>query len=564
MISSILLCLIAAVTALPAPQSDPDPAISPCAGNDANDRSVWCEHSIDTDWYLDVPETGVTREYWLDITNQTLAPDGIERIVLAFNGTFPGPLIEANWGDNVVIHVHNSLTENGTSIHWHGIRQNLTVLDDGVPSITQCPIAPGDTLTYRWRATQYGTGWYHSHYSLQAWEGAAGPMIIHGPATANYDEDLGTVFLTDWGHNTADFLYHEAQVDGPPTLNNALINGQNTYNNSGTITGSRYEASFEPGKRYRIRLINGAIDTHFKFSIDNHSFTVIASDYVPLVPFEANTIELTMGQRYDLIVEANQEPGDYWLRAIPQVTCSNVESPDNIRGIIRYSTVSSTDDPTTTAWNQTDSCDDVPLESLVPYLSQNVVDPTADDSDMTVSVFRNENNLFRWSIGPETMLVKWAEPSLRQIWDGNATFEASEAVISLPDADRWIYFVIDTQVPVPHPIHLHGHDFFILAAGANSAYDSTVALNLNNPPRRDVATLPAAGYLVIAFYTDNPGAWLMHCHIGWHTSQGLALQFVEREPEIPGLLNSDILTGTCANWETWAALTGRVEEDSGV
>ena len=71
---------------------------------------------------------------------------------------------------------------------------------DGVPSITQCPIAPGDSYTYRWRAVEYGTGWYHSHFYVQAWDGVFGGIIINGPATANYDVDLGHVFLNDWYH----------------------------------------------------------------------------------------------------------------------------------------------------------------------------------------------------------------------------------------------------------------------------------------------------------------------------------------------------------------------------
>lgn len=89
-------------------------------------------------------------------------------------------------------------------------------------------------------------------------------------------------------------------------------------------------------------------------------------------------------------------------------------------------------------------------------------------------------------------------------------------------------------------------------------------LNLDNPPRRDVANLPASGYLVIAFLTDNPGVWLMHCHIGWHTSEGLALQFVERESEIAALMDYESANATCAKWEAFATSIGLEEEDSGV
>lgn len=87
---------------------------------------------------------------------------------------------------------------------------------DGVASITQCPLAPGDSQTYKWRATQYGSTWYHSHFSVQAWDGVFGGIVINGPATANYDVDLGHVFLNDWSSQTAPQLAEIASTSGPP------------------------------------------------------------------------------------------------------------------------------------------------------------------------------------------------------------------------------------------------------------------------------------------------------------------------------------------------------------
>lgn len=69
--------------------------------------------------------------------------------------------------------------------------------------------------------------WYHSHFALQAWEGAFGPILIHGPATAEYENDLGHIMLSDWSHQTADELYTSAETSGPPTLDTGLINGVN-------------------------------------------------------------------------------------------------------------------------------------------------------------------------------------------------------------------------------------------------------------------------------------------------------------------------------------------------
>lgn len=275
-------------------------AVSSCSGNTATTRSEWCDYSIDTDYNTEYVDTGVTREYWFELTDVTVAPDGVSRSAMAVNGSIPGPTIFADWGDTVTIHVTNSLTTslNGTSIHWHGIRQNFTNQNDGVVSITQCPLAVSESTTYTWKATQYGSSWYHSHFGLQAWQGIFGGIIINGPATANYEEDLGLVFLNDWDHQTVDELYSSAETSGPPTLDNGLINGTNVYGDDGdsSQTGTRFNVSFTSGTSYRMRLVNAAVDTHWKFSIDNHTMMVIASDLVPIEPYNTTVLDISMGK----------------------------------------------------------------------------------------------------------------------------------------------------------------------------------------------------------------------------------------------------------------------------
>lgn len=240
------LALLPAVFAAPSqPQSDH--SLSKRCTNSASDRSCWGDYDLSTNYYDEVPDTGVTREYWFNVENTTASPDGVERIVLAVNGSVPGPTIIGDWGDNFIIHVTNSMTANGSSIHWHGIRQNFTTENDGVGSITQCPIAPGDTKTYKWRATQYGSSWYHSHYSVQAWDGVFGGILINGPATANYDEDLGHIFLNDWSHETADVLKLTASSTGPPTVSYPPIITQNFQKDN--HTNSHCPASQLPHQR---------------------------------------------------------------------------------------------------------------------------------------------------------------------------------------------------------------------------------------------------------------------------------------------------------------------------
>ena len=116
-----------------------------------------------------------------------------------------------------------------------------------------------------------------------------------------------------------------------------------------------------------------------------------------------------------------------------------------------------------------------------------------------------------------------------------------------------------------HPIHLHGHDFWILGQATGIFDLSTSTLNLINPPRRDVASLPANGYLAIAFKKDNPGSWLLHCHIAWHASQGLAMQFVESEDDIAiSLTDTDIFEDTCAAWNAYTPTELYLQGDSGI
>lgn len=151
-------------------------------------------------------------------------------------------------------------------------------------------------------------------------------------------------------------------------------------------TGSRYNVSVTSGTSYRFRIVNGAIDSHFKFMIDNHTMTVskpwnlgfvqtliegqvMSTDFVPITPYETTVLNIGMGQRYDIVVTMDQAAvaSDFWIRAIPQAACSENDSTDNIKGILHYGSSDST--PTTTAYSFTDECVDEDMSNLVPYLS---------------------------------------------------------------------------------------------------------------------------------------------------------------------------------------------------
>ena len=194
----------------------------------------------------------------------------------------------------------------------------------------------------------------------------------------------------------------------------------------------------------------------------------------------------------------------------------------------------------------------------------------------------------------DSFMIDWANATLLLAADGIPadTWNPRFVPVVVTMVDKWRVFAIASnwtaqenhgvpaQAMIPgiaHPIHLHGHDFVVLKSGFEPfRYGGTYELDLVNPARRDVVMLPANGYVIIAFKANNPGTWLMHCHIAFHASAGLALEWVERPKEIPPLVNSvpglrDRLEEQCESWRRheasdcqWKPGFTPYQEDSGI
>ncbi|KAL8770436.1 MAG: hypothetical protein Q9209_003862 [Squamulea sp. 1 TL-2023] len=470
----------------------------------------------------------------------------------------------------------------GTTVHWHGVRQLHNVEYDGVPGVTQCPIPPGESMTYRYNVTQYGTSWYHSHISLQYSEGLFGPLIFHGPATENYDDDLGALFLQDWSHEPNIAAWENKEKYGMThSLSNLLINGTNTFDCSAITDkscvgrGRKFQTIFTSRKKYLIRLINVATDSQFQFSIDGHKLRVIANDFVPIKPYDTDSVVINAAQRYDLIVEANAPPGNYWLRATWVDACAGVanDHPADSTGIVRYEAASISDPTSVSAVEAPTTCSDEPLESLIPHLDFDI----SNIGGTTVEELRvrfTHEALFTWTINSSSLALDWSIPTLTRVFDHKAVFPTEYNVVSVnkksSSANEWAVLVIQNKVigllgTIAHPIHLHGHDFWILAQDTGPWDGTTDSFKTINPPRRDTATLPAQGHLAIAFRLDNPGTWLLHCHIVWHASQGLALEIVESEEDIQVReRDRDVLGNLCESYDGWAHNGTGLTDGSGI
>ncbi|KAJ5573783.1 Multicopper oxidase type 2 [Penicillium hispanicum] len=199
----------------------------------------------------------------LDLTWQKGAPDGNVRDMIFMNDQFPGPELRIDQGDDVEFVVHNNMPFD-TSVHFHGIEQLHTPWSDGVPGLTQKPIQSGQSWTYRWKATQYGTYWYHAHARSEIMDGLYGaiwinptpetpqPFSLISDATADIEamqkaeKNPHLVILSDWDHLTAD-EYQKAQEDSHLNVicsDSILINGRGAVYCPGTTNISSVELDY--------------------------------------------------------------------------------------------------------------------------------------------------------------------------------------------------------------------------------------------------------------------------------------------------------------------------------
>lgn len=453
---------------------------------------------------------------------------------------------------------------------------------DGVPGVTQCPIAPNSTFTYRFRADQYGTSWWHSHYSAQYVGAVAGPLIVYGPTQMDYDIDLGPVMLNDWFHSV---YYPLVQMTMAPntagdavffSADNILINGKANYNCTQTNLTCTSQAGlskfqFETGKKHRLRLINSGAEAIILFSIDNHKMTIIANDFVPVEPYEVDLITLVVGQRTDIIVEANGAPTDaVWMRAYSSPYCSDI-GLDYITGLaaIYYPEAQTDTKPTTDTTitqKQLDNCNQDPLGAQVPMYKQT---PTPNPSlTLDVECWLGNNGTHNvWYMNNISYHANYNSPNLLAASQGNLTFPLQEAVTNLGSYPSVRLVVYNHFTLASHPMHLHGHNFHVLAEGYGE-WNGSGIVNPENPQRRDTHNVQKAinnattnatndyqglpAYIVLQYEQDNPGVWPFHCHIAWHVSDGFVMSFLERPDDIRGEMEiPGYIAETCKDWQAW-------------
>lgn len=549
------------------------------------------DYILDPAWNFEAPNK--VRQYKWTITDIVGNPDGVFRPMLTINGLFPGPLIECNEGDTLIIDVDNQ-SVNATSIHFHGLFQNGTNWMDGTAGITQCPMAPKRKFRYEFKVTgQSGSYYYHGHQAVQASDGLYGPLVIHARDEKNlqqipYETDR-VVMLQDYYHDLSSGLLVSALEPGSeasPIPNGALINGLNRRDcsevpnrmcdNSGCTTPF---FGLTANANHRLRFINVGAFAWFQVSVDEHKFAITEADGTDLVPAYETRLMISPAQRYSMILNTNQSSADsFWLRAKMVTHCwkdPQLPGPgaDEVQAVIQYTKPTRKNTPKSAMtlpnsknWDQgmEVQCRDMNTTSYVPA----TYDPAPACADVSYYLRSNleigDWRLERGFFNTSTLRPNLQQPTLHRTVEGltsqNDTFTTSSTINGVNSIAydlqndftiqhtgiKTVDLIIQNFDEGNHPMHLHGHKFWVLGQGHGmfSGYES-LGLQpegkgimdghdgiLDNLMRRDVATAEGFGWLALRFIADNAGVWAFHCHMAWHSEAGLAMQFLSRVDEV--------------------------------
>ncbi|KAL7014673.1 hypothetical protein ACKWTF_016053 [Chironomus riparius] len=274
---------------------------------------------------------------------QCIVGDGIERTFMSINRQLPGPDIQVCKNDIVIVDIDNEMEGTATTIHWHGLLQYDTPYSDGVPFITQCPVAFATKFRYIFYAGKKGTHLYHSHAGQHKSNGIYGALIVREEVKKDaeklFDYDLPDFYIlcSDWMHVNAEEFF-----PGLPSkislFDSILINGHGRYLNKTTqarISTPITIYTVERHKRYLFRLINAASNVcPFQLQIEKHNITIIATDGTDIEPISVDTLFVTSGERFDFIVNTQNSIEDYFIRVRALPPCNDTVEDF---AVLRYS-----------------------------------------------------------------------------------------------------------------------------------------------------------------------------------------------------------------------------------
>uniref|UniRef100_A0A1B6LX09 Laccase n=1 Tax=Graphocephala atropunctata TaxID=36148 RepID=A0A1B6LX09_9HEMI len=383
--------------------------------------------------------------------------DGVERAVLTINRRLPGPSIQVCAGDLVVIDVKNSMPGRSTTIHWHGLKMRDYKFMDGVPMVTQCPILESNIFRYIFTADDPGLHFYHSHDGLQKVDGIVGGFVIRVPRDDDPNSDLydldqpsHVIVIQDWHHLVADAMLPGLLYDNtdqrPLTY---LIQGRGQYftkNGNRLTTTPLSEFNVTQGKRYVFRIIAATcFECQYTFTIENHDMLIIAADAQSIKPYRVNSLTMSPGERYSVVVNCNKPTNSYWMQVRTVGYCNATEAYQ--LAVLRYRGASRT--PSATSPTYAVSAANRPGLTMSPFNSICSIE-TRDRDGPCVSDLR--------SVSAAPPPIRRAQPDVRIYWafgfyifNSNELYNTSEHKVFLvsPSTNNSVGSTINGIVNVP-------------------------------------------------------------------------------------------------------------------
>jgi FtsP/CotA-like multicopper oxidase with cupredoxin domain len=446
----------------------------------------------------------------LEATTRTIEVKGKAVKAYALLNPSGAPGLSFTVGDAFKVRLNNRLAE-PTLVHWHGLTPPSA--QDGVPGLSQEPIAAGASYDYDFPLKTPGTYWMHSHFSLaQAQKLLSAPLIIRTPEEVKRDEQEVVVRLNDFTFRDPEEIIAQLRARsaagsgqaGAPKMSSMPMSGGGPMKMGGSPKSSgmamgadvndidfdAYLANdrtladpeifrIERGGRVRLRIINMADSTNFIIDLGAIDGELIAVDGQPNVPLRGAKFPLAMAQRLDIRVQLPAGGGAFPILALRE---GDTARTGFVLATKEANIARIAENGPATAGNV-----GLDLEGRLQ-----AVEPLSPRP-----VNRTHNVLLGGDMN-------------KYIWTINGEVHGKNKPLPVAAGER-VELVMKNATMMSHPMHLHGTVFEVIAVNGRRFRGA----------RRDTVMVPAMATVTIAFDADNPGRWAFHCHNGYHQEAGM-------------------------------------------
>ncbi|WP_419421587.1 multicopper oxidase family protein (plasmid) [Legionella sp. D16C41] len=398
-------------------------------------------------------------------------------------------------------------TDKPTVLHWHGLI--VPNNQDGVPYVTQPPIPAGGGYHYRFKLKQSGTYWMHSHHDLQVQQFLSAPLIIEDPNDVPSNKEV-TVFIGDFSFKKPEVIFAELKKGNMPGMQHGNgMSGMPMKKQTATdLNDVAYDAfltnyrtlknpeviQVKPGDKVRLRFIAGAAMTNFFINTGFLSGEAIAIDGEAIKPVKGNQFQLAVGQRLDVMVTIPVGVNAYPILAQGEGTKLQT-------GLILATP-----------------------NAKIPLLNERAVSTAGALNYDQEFQFKAATPLPKKAPG-QTLMVNLEGDMMRYVWTINNQVWPKINPLKVSDNQR-VEMVFNNKTMMAHPMHLHGHVFEVTEIDGKK---------IDGGLLHDTVLVRPNSTVKVQFDTDNPGNWMLHCHMLYHQESGMMTIMSYSGVKVPAL-----------------------------